>query len=341
MRISQFLLFPYWLVLRLRHRAFDRGLLKSRQWDVPVICVGNISAGGTGKTPVTELLCSLLKDEKRIAVLSRGYLRRTRGFRMVNVDSTADEVGDEPLQIKRKFPEVTVAVDRRRARGIDMLLASDERPDVILLDDGFQHRSIRPKVNILLSNWNRPFWKDELLPIGRLRDLPSQVSRADALVITKCPAYVGDFQREDIRRRLNIRQDQELFFATTEYLQMKAVFAEGDPRYTYSKRVFMFSGIANPKPLELYLYKDFDSVRHRTFGDHHRFTGADIRAIERFSRRNPTTLLLTTEKDACRLLHVQGISDWVRERLFYIPVATCFIDENEAERFSAFVRKNA
>lgn len=340
MRLSQFILFPYWLTLRLRHRAYDRGLLRSRKWDVPVICVGNIAAGGTGKTPVTELLCSLLKEEKRVAVLSRGYRRRSTGFRTVSVDSTADEVGDEPLQIKRKYPEITVAVDRRRARGIDRLLSLDERPDVILLDDGFQHRSIRPKVNILLSSWSRPLWKDELLPLGRLRDLPSQVARADALIITKCPAYVEEIRRDEIRRRLHLREDQELFFATLCYQRMKAVFAEGDPRYTYSKRVFLFSGIANPKPLQLYLYKDFDQVRHRTFGDHHRFTRADIRSIERFSRRNPTSLLLTTEKDACRLLHVQGISIWMKERLFYIPVSTCFIDEDEAERFSAFIRKN-
>ncbi len=340
MIISKVLLFPYYLTLKLRNRLYDEGIFKSQQFDVPIISLGNITVGGTGKTPTTELVVRILKPQRRVAVLSRGYKRKTRGFRIVDIDATSREVGDEPLQIKKKYEDVIVAVDANRTRGITQLLALPQeiRPEVIVLDDAYQHRKVRPLKNILLIDYNRPLFEDNLLPIGRLRDLPEQINRADAIVITKSPEHLDEWERETIKKANRINDDCPCFFARIKYCPIEPIFAElGDKRYIYSKEVGLFTGIANVKPLMMHLSDIYEQITHISYRDHHEFTRGNIRDIEYFARRNPQSLLLTTEKDAQRLVSNRHLTPELKKRLFYIPIETEFLTGEESYQFRNFI----
>ena len=342
--ISRILLFPYWLALRLRHAGYDSGRRKSVQHDIPVIAVGNVTVGGTGKTPMVEYLVELLQGECRVAVLSRGYKRKGKGFHLVKVEDTAETVGDEPLQIKRKFPDILVAVDKDRNHAMTQLLAlpPEQRPELVLLDDGFQYRRLRPSADIVLIPYNRPLFKDELLPLGRLRDLPEQIRRATAVVITKVPRYLDEWERSQIRQLTRLRPEQPIFFAKIAYGEPLPVFRwEADKRYIYSKEVFLFSGVADDRPLLAQLSDRYERIDHKRYGDHHRFTRGDLRALSRYARRNPRALLMTTEKDAMRLADNPHIDETVRRRLFYLPVRTAFLTEEEAAQFDGLVRSYA
>ncbi len=340
---SKVLLFPYWLALRLRHAGFDSGRRKVVEHPVPVISVGNVTVGGTGKTPMVEYLVNLLQGRCRVAVLSRGYKRKSRGFHLVEVDDSATQAGDEPLQIKRKFPEIIVAVDKNRNRAVAQLLAlpEEQRPGLILLDDGFQYRKLKPATDLVLVDYNRPIFKDELLPLGHLRDLPEQIRRAAAVVVTKSPRYLDAWEREKVRSATRLRPEQPLFFATVKYGEALPVFRwEADKRYIYSKEVFLFSGVADDRPMVVHLSDRYDRIAHKRFGDHHCFTRADQRRLARFARRNPRSLLLTTEKDAMRLLHARKLDDEVRRRLFYLPIETEFLTWEEGEAFDELLGRN-
>ncbi len=324
----------------MRNRFYDKDIFKSYQFDVPVISIGNITAGGTGKTPTTELVVRLLKPQHKVAVLSRGYKRKTRGFRIVNTDSTTREVGDEPLQMRKKYEDVIVAVDTNRKRGITQLLSlpQDIRPEIIVLDDAFQHRKVRPLKNILLIDYNRPLFKDNLLPIGRLRDLPEQIRRADAIIITKSPEHLDEWERDTIKKVNRINDDCPCFFARIKYCPIEPIFAEeGDKRYIYSKEVGLFTGIANIKPLLMHLSDIYEQITHTTYRDHHEFTRGNIRDIEYFARCNPRALLLTTEKDAQRVVSNRHISPELKKRLFYIPIETEFLTSEEEHCFRNFI----
>ena len=243
--ISSVVMFPYWLVLRIRHALFDGGKLKSVTHPVPVISVGNLTVGGTGKTPMVEYLVALLQGRCRVAVLSRGYKRKGKGFHLVEADDTALTAGDEPLQIKRKFPHILVAVDKDRNRGVRQLLAlpEDQRPDLVILDDGFQYRRLKPQTDLVMVDYNRPIFKDNLLPFGRLRDLPEQIRRAKVVVVSKSPRYLDEWERAKVRQQTRLRPDQPLFFTMVKYGEALPVFRwEADKRYIYSKEVFLFSG---------------------------------------------------------------------------------------------------
>ena len=337
---SKVILFPYYLTLKIRNRLYDKGIFKSYQFDVPVISIGNITAGGTGKTPTTELVVRLLKSQHKVAVLSRGYKRKTRGFRIVDTDATTREVGDEPLQMRKKYEDVIVAVDANRKRGITQLLSLPQeiRPEVIVLDDAFQHRKVRPLKNILLIDYNRPLFKDNLLPIGRLRDLPEQIRRADAIIVTKSPEHLDEWERDIIKKANRINDDCPCFFARIKYCPIEPIFAElGDKRYIYSKEVGLFTGIANIKPLLMHLSDIYEQITQTTYRDHHEFTRSNIRDIEYFARSNPRALLLTTEKDAHRLVSNRHISSELKKRLFYIPIETEFLTNEESHRFRNFI----
>jgi tetraacyldisaccharide 4'-kinase len=347
---------------------YDHGLKKVHSADVPTICVGNITVGGTGKTPHTEMLLRTLLQNvdwgaKNIAVLSRGYKRSTKGFQQVVADGTAKEFGDEPLQIKRKFPFITVAVDKSRKEGCDFLCNPDlfltskkarrclhkdfPKADLIILDDAFQHRALKPAVSIVLVDYNRPIFKDHLMPLGKLRDLPERIKAADIIIVSKCPTYLDAWERGKWAEALGIGQysaaectgtrkngkRQNLFFTTIGYGQSEAVFSEGDPRYLYTQRLILFSGIANDKPLMKYLCSDYRIVRHFKFPDHHRFSKADIRKMESASRSFPTAVLMTTEKDCQRVRDSRKISDNLKKRLFYTPIKVEFLGEDERLRF--------
>ena len=342
--ISSIFLFPYWLVLRIRHALYDSGRIKSVQHSVPVISVGNVTVGGTGKTPMTEYLADLLQGQCRVAVLSRGYGRRSRGFHVVTADDSAALAGDEPLQIKRKFPHVTVAVDKDRNRGVRQLLAlpEEERPDLVILDDGFQFRKLKPTTDLVLVDYNRPVFKDNLLPVGHLRDLPEQIRRAKAVVVTKSPRYLDQWEREKVRQVNKLRPETPLFFATVAYGEALPVFRwEADKRYIYSKEVYLFSGVADDRPLRVQLSDRYEHIAHKRFGDHHRFTRGDLRALARYVRKHPRALLLTTEKDAMRLLHADKLDPEVRRRLFYLPIRTEFLTPEEGDAFDALMRADA
>ena len=330
----------YRLILALRHLAYDKGWKKTFRAAVPTICVGNVTVGGTGKTPHTEMILRQLLQSDRwgfsnIAVLSLGYKRKSKGFQIVERDSTARFAGDEPLQIARKFPSVKVAVDKNRVRGCEKLAA--DGAELIVLDDAFQYRRLIPSLSIVLVDYNRPIFKDKLLPWGRLRDLPSQLKRAQAVIVTKCPAELNGWDRQEWRRRLRLQDGQKLFFTTIGYESPEPVFPEADPRYIYSKRLVLVSGIANDAPLRSQLSDSYKISRRLAFRDHHKFTRADVREISRAVKENPTACIMTTEKDAQRLRDVKKMPDSVKQRLFYLPVQARFLSEEENESFTGII----
>ena len=362
--IDNILLAPYYLILKLRHFMYDHGIRKSVKADVPTVCIGNITVGGTGKTPHTELairtLLSMKEAEgKNVAVLSRGYRRESKGFQQVMEDSTATFAGDEPLQIKRKYPQVTVAVDARRTEGCAFLCHPDKlkasrkhrkcknrnfpAADIIILDDAFQHRALKPDINILLIDCGRPVSQDHLIPLGRLRDLRSRTSAADVVIITKCPSFMDEKEKSGWIRSLGIRdfdtrtrtgknsngKTQTVLFSTIRYCESIPVFPDVDSRYLYAKRAILFSGIANDTPLRSYLAGLYTVVRHIRFGDHHKFTASDIRTLESAARNEPTAMLATTEKDSQRLRDIGKIPETLRKRMFQVPIEAVFLTDEE------------
>ena len=373
--IDKIFLFPYWLSLKIRHFLFDKGVKKVHQADVPTICIGNVTVGGTGKTPHTEMLLrSMLSDHilgrKSIAVLSRGYKRKTKGFQQVTFDGTAKDYGDEPLQIKRKFPMVTVAVDSSRIRGCDFLAHPEKLQteksarkckdkniipaELIILDDAYQHRKLQPTLSIVLIDYNRPTYKDHLLPFGKLRDLPERTQKADILIISKCPYDLNSWQKctwaENLGLRnfnaqesFGIRPDgkrQYLFFTQITYDTPEAVFPEGDARYIYTKRLILFSGIANDSPMVKWLSGDYKMVKHFNFPDHHNFSRANIASIASASKASPTAVVMTTEKDAQRIRDCKRVKDDLKQRMFFLPIKTRFSTEEEAQIFISVVKKS-
>ena len=341
---SKILLFPYWMALKIRHFLYNKGICKSTGYPIPVICVGNITVGGTGKTPHTEMIIRMVQDKYRIAVLSRGYKRKTKGFRIASATDTFAQVGDEPLQIKQKFPNILVAVCEDRRTGIEKLLALPEpgngiegpfRPQMIILDDAFQHRKVKPSHNIVLINWNNPIFSDNLLPLGRLRDLPEQIKRADSVIVTKSPRF-GEHDgiidaplaaqqiapvAKEWKGKLGLRDDQKLCFSSIFYGTPMAVSpADADNRYIYSSSAVFFTGIANDTEFRNHIvgsYKVLDSIK---FPDHCNFTRSNIKEINNWAAKYPTSVVLTTEKDSKRLIGNPYLSAELKKRLFYIPI---------------------
>lgn len=362
------------LILHIRHWLYDKGVLKSVPSEIPSICVGNVSVGGTGKTPMTEMIIRTLLDDGGasarqggIAVLSRGYRRRTRGFRLVTADGTAGMFGDEPLQIKRKYPEVTVAVDSDRVEGCSFLahpslagisgqVSSEviaDKPGIIILDDAFQHRRVKASRSMVLTTYRRPFSKDMLLPFGRLRDLRSRALAADMVVVTKCPGYMDDGEKTSFAEKLGLEgydpvrcegtnrlgKVQKLLFSTMEYSDMRPVFPEGDAHYIHSKMVVMFSAIADDVPFAERLADTYSICGRFSFADHHFFNSRDVRRLEVVADKFPTSLFATTEKDAQRLLDIRDeISPGLRRRIFCLPLELRMLSEAEQACFGDFVK---
>jgi len=343
-RINKALLPLSWLYglgVRLRNTLFSMGVLKSRDFDVPVISVGNITVGGTGKTPHVEYLIQLLQDVCRVAVLSRGYKRKSKGFIKATAQSTMPEIGDEPYQMKQKFPRVTVAVDKDRCHGIDQLLADSNKPDVILLDDAFQHRYVKPGVNILLVDYHRLIIYDELLPAGRLREPLEGKDRADVVIVTKCPKDMKPMGFRVITKAMNLYAYQQLFFTTLDYGELHPVFADALHVPTLAElkehNVLLLTGIASPKQLLHDLSPQVGHVTPLTFSDHHQFTHHDVTTInEVFNQLVEPRVIITTEKDATRLQQVEGLSDCVRANLFVIPINVCFMLE-QGNTFNSYI----
>jgi tetraacyldisaccharide 4'-kinase len=288
-----FLLYPFSILFRLvtdiRNRLYDSGILKSAGFNIPIICVGNITVGGTGKTPHTEYLIDTLKDKSKVAVLSRGYKRSTKGFRIATSASTTREVGDEPLQIKRKFPEIVVAVDADRVRGVKAILGEFSEIDVIILDDGFQHRRIKPGLSILLTDFRRLISRDYLLPYGNLREGARNAIRADIIIVTKSPPGIRAETRARIAEELKLTAGQRLFFTSLTNGDARPVFKEVPGRFlSFSeedkgrKGALLITGIAEPKELRTYLGNYFGEIKHIEFSDHHRFSKSDLIRIIKY-----------------------------------------------------------
>lgn len=332
---SKILLFPYWLALKARHFLYDKGIFKSREFPVPVICIGNITVGGTGKTPHTEMIIRMLQKKYRIAVLSRGYKRKTKGFRIAAPGDTFAQIGDEPLQIKHKFPDITVAVCEDRCKGIDALLALPEPPQLIILDDAFQHRKVRPSHNIVLINWHRPIFTDNLLPLGRLRDLPEQIRRADSIIVTKSPRFgehdgiideelaaqqIAPIARQ-WRSRLGLREEQKLCFSSIFYGEPVGVDPQAaDNRYIYSGSAIFFTGIANDQEFRDHLCGSYKILSSIKYPDHYNFTKYNIKDLNNWAALHPTAAVFTTEKDSKRLIGNPYLSEDLKKRLFFIPI---------------------
>ncbi len=302
----------YGLGVRTRNKLFDLGVLRSRSFALPVICIGNITVGGTGKTPHTEYLIRLLSERMRVAVLSRGYKRKSHGFIIASDKATAEEIGDEPCQMKRKFPGIEVAVDTDRCHGIDMLTAPERKtkPDVILLDDAYQHRYVKAGLNILLMDFHRVTYKDRLLPAGRLREPHSGIARADIIIVTKCPKAIDGKQINDITMSLNLSKTQQLFFTRYAYPE----HIDG-----ISKRPVLLTGIASPRQMAEDLKHIVPDIELMSFPDHHNFTDADIEAIR---RKTKGRTILTTEKDSTR---IHGL-----ENVVVVPIEVEFINGGKA-----------
>jgi len=331
-------LFPfsllYGMAVWIRNRLYDNGILRSREYALPVIGVGNITAGGTGKTIHVEYLISILRDQYKVAMLSRGYRRHTSGFLIADEKMDFTHVGDEPCQIKRKFPETVVAVDSNRCRGIEKLLAHDRNIEVVILDDAFQHRRINPGLTILLIDFNRPLEKDYLLPFGRLREQRSERKRADIIIITKVPGHVKPIELRLIEKKVKADSFQKVYFTTLEYNVPLPVFdsrkATLNP-FSGNPSVLLVTGIANPQPLKEYVGILSDTVKHIEYPDHYAFDALDMREIVREFEAMPgdNKFIITTEKDAMRFRVFDELDEEIKQRMYYVPVKISFMENQE------------
>ena len=330
----------YRMAVALRNNLYDWGILKSTCYDIPVVSVGNITVGGTGKTPHTEYLIRLLQKNYKIAVVSRGYKRKTKNLIIATPQSKAAEVGDEPLQIKRKFPDVTVAVDANRRRAIAYLtkeLSPEERPNLILLDDAFQHRRVLPTLSILLVDSTRLIYDDTLLPAGNLREPMHAKARANIVIVTKCSTLLRPIDYRIITEHLDLFPYQTLFFTTLKYGSLRPVFNEANlppvPLQVIESfdDVLLVTGIATPGYLQAKMNKLAKRLTAITFPDHHNFSDRELKHIEDTFINLPgeKKLIVVTEKDAMRFTDHDNISENLKENLYYIPIEVFFIKDRE------------
>lgn len=339
MRKRYKILFPlaliFQFIISIRNFLFDIGIFKSKEYSTPIISVGNITVGGTGKTPHVLYLIKLLNEKYTLATLSRGYKRKTKGFRKATETSTAKEIGDEPKLIKKTNKEITVAVDSNRVKGIDRLLNEDDDLDVILLDDAFQHRWVKPSLSILLIDYNRPLETDYYLPYGSLREGRKQIIRANIVIITKTPIDVKPMEQRVIYKNLDLFPYQNLFFTYMDYKNLRNIF---NPEKEFDIKslnehydVFVLTGIARPEHMIKYLSESKAKLHHLNYPDHHNFSKKDIlQIIDKFNAvKNTNKLLITTEKDAMKLNEYDEFSATLKEKSFYLPIEVKFFNEQE------------
>lgn len=345
----KFLLLPiaflYHIILSIRHKLYDWRILKSKSFDIPVICVGNLALGGTGKTPHIAYLIELLSKQYRVCVVSRGYGRKTKGFQLANASCDAVTIGDEPLQYVNTFSDVMVAVDENRNEAIELMDAIDRPPEVYLLDDAFQHRSTKAGLNILLTSYEKLYCGDYLVPAGTLRDIPSAAKRADLIVVSKSPANLSEWEQAEIIKMLKPLPHQEVFFSSMSQEPLKAVnTAAIELDLDHADAALLFSGIADPFSLTesmSRLFLHFDSL---TFADHHPYTEKDIEIILRHYQdlKSERKIIITTEKDLARLTNSPYLCKFESVPLFVAPIS---ISIHQQEKFNKiildYVRKNA
>ena len=329
----RFLLYPfslmYGIVIDIRNFLFDINIFKSKSYNIPIICVGNITAGGTGKTPHTEYILSLLSD-KKTAVLIRGYGRKTSGLLLVETNSESEKVGDEPLQIKQNFPNTIVVVSGNRRIGIEKILDSYPETEVIIMDDGFQHRWVKAGMYIALNNYEDPIYSDYLIPMGRLRESKNALRRANIIITTKC-SEISPTEKKGIISHLNTFASQKNYFSSIVYQNLKSVFTQEETETPNNYNITLLTSIANADNLKQHLQKNGNTVHHLSFPDHHNFTHKDIENIlsEYKTSISDKNIILTTEKDKVKLLkykeHFEGI------KLYFSPIK---INIDNSEEFN-------
>jgi tetraacyldisaccharide 4'-kinase len=348
MKLYQILLLPisiiYGIVISFRNLFFDLGIFSSKSFKVPVIVVGNLSTGGTGKTPHIEYLIKLLKQKFSVAVLSRGYGRKSTGFVLSTEDSTAAEIGDEPLQIKRKNPNITVAVCASRVIGIKKILSEKNAPEVILLDDAFQHRYVKPSLNILLTDYSQLYTNDFVLPSGNLRELAKGAKRADVIIVTKTPAIFSPIDKRYLLMQLKPKKHQKVFFSYTSYSKNLFSVVTGKPLpfeldYYFEKNaILLLTGIANSSGMEFYIKNQAANFRHIAYADHHRYTLKDLQQIKSLfnSIAANNKLIITTEKDAMRLSEPELKNQLGELPIYYLPIEVKF-HGHDTEEFNHYI----
>ena len=316
----------YAAVIATRHRLYDWGVLKSRSFDLPIVCIGNITVGGTGKTPTAEYLLTELSSHYKIAILSRGYGRTTKGYREVSVEDSYLDVGDEPLQIKLKFRNSVVVVAEKRVEAVERIMKEHPEVTLIVMDDGFQHRKLRAKVNIILVDSTRPIESDSLLPLGRLRDLKSRLSAAHFFIVTKCSDEMTPLDKRLWHNKLRSIAYQKVYFSTIASRRLEPLFYfEDREEVNYGQQAIILSGIGNPRPFVRDVAERFNVVGKLLFADHHRFTAEDMRSLYALHQQNPRAVVVMTEKDAVKLRRAQ-LPESLMRVMYYKPIKMALVE---------------
>lgn len=322
------------MIVIIRNYLYNRGIIKSVRFNLPVLSIGNLTVGGTGKTPHTEYLIRLLRNNYKIAVLSRGYGRITKGYQLASPNSTQESIGDEPLQIYKKFADITVAVDEKRVDGILKLLIYPN-PEVILLDDAYQHRAVTPSLNILIVNYHRNIFHDKLLPAGLLREPYNEIRRADIIVVSKCPDDISEADMYKLQNEFNLKSNQRLYFTTICYKELMCFnnITHTIPISSIKEdtSILIVTGIASPMLIEAEFKKHTSHITLLSFPDHHQFTDSDIYTIgKEFAKlKERSKIIVTTEKDATRLSSM-NIDQTLQSKIFILPIAIEFIKDGES-----------
>lgn len=325
MKILRHILFPfsffYGQIIRFRNKCYDKGIWIATVFAIPNIVVGNLNTGGTGKTPLVEYLINLLQNNFKVAVLSRGYKRKSKGFLIADKKATAQTIGDEPMQYNLKYKDLIVAVDNDRVHGLNQLKILKNKPDVVILDDAYQHRSVNSKINILLTAYNDLYVDDKMLPTGNLREMPKNARRATHIIVTKCPLDLSLEKQLEIKEKLKPTSFQKLYFTgikhkdfilnNTSKKQLNALL---------NKKIILVTGIANPNPLRDYLSQQKINYEHLKYKDHHHFSDKELSVIENKANTLEEPLILTTEKDYVRAFI--GLKN-----VFYLPIEVVFLQD--------------
>ncbi len=328
----RYLLFPfsliYAIITHLRNLAFDYGIFKSKSHNIPIVCIGNLSVGGSGKTPHIQYLINLLKENYKVAILSRGYGRNSSNLQYVEINSPTNQVGDEPLLIKRNHPDCLVVVEKNRNKGVKKILEDFPETELILLDDGFQHRWIKAGFNIIITPYDSPYYQDCLIPIGNLRESKKEANRAQVIIISKTPEKSNPNERKEVVRKLNLFDSQTAYFSHVKYSKWKCINTDNEIQYDKTYNITLITGIANAEPLVSHLQKIGHSIHHLKYPDHHKYTTKDINDIlaKHNADRSTKKLILTTEKDATKLREFK--KEFRTNNIYIVPIKVA-IEKNE------------
>ena len=333
MRLVLYLLsIIYGIISNLRNLLFDYNLLKAKEHKIPIICIGNLSIGGTGKTPHTNYIAKLLSKNYKVGILSRGYGRKSKEFNYVQANSPVYTVGDEPLQLKLNNPNCIVAVNNNRNKGVEKIIADFPDINIILLDDGFQHRKIKAGLNIIITPFYKPFMNNNLLPLGTLRESANAIRRANIIIISKSPSNLNPTEKKEISARLNLKADQQRYFSSIQYQKYKSIRDDKELESEQDYSITLVTGIANPEPLLKHLKEKAKNIHLIKFPDHHNYTLKDIEKILLIHRQDKSIkkLILSTEKDATKLRSF--LSNFKQNNVYYIPIKILLNENKKFEK---------